>query len=196
MEKFKNYLLVGMAGAIMFLLILKGCEKPNTPSKPNFIKGEEIVKYDTVTRPYKVVEFKTKYYPKWDTAYVDTTLRDKPFGKDYLVREYSDSIPDGTLTIFTRFKVVGILKEQNISYRLKTPLEVIKTVSRVDTLNTVTTPKWSLYGGLETGGNLNQFNISPYVTLNVRKASISYRYGLLDKSHNIGVGIRIFKSKK
>lgn len=196
MDKFKNYLLIAMAGVIMFFILLRGCEKPNTPSEPTYIKGKETIRYDTVPRPYKVIEISKQYYPKWDTSYVDTSLTDKLFGKDYLVREYNDSITDTNLTIFRHSKVVGIIKEQTIAYRLKTLLEVDKTVSRTDTLRTVSTPKWSLYGGLETGGNLNQFNISPYVTLNIRKASISYRYGLIDKTHSIGIGIRLFKSKK
>jgi hypothetical protein len=50
-------------------------------------------------------------------------------------------------------------------------------------------------GGLETGGNMSRFNISPFLTANVRKTSITFRYGILDQSFNIGVGIRLIKSR-
>lgn len=195
MDKFKNYIILGLSIIVMILLLLKGCEKPSV-GKPTFIKGKEIVTVDTLYRPYKVIEFKPKFYPKWDTTYVDTSLTDKPFEKDYLVREYNDSTYDSNLTIFSKSKVIGIIKEQKLSYRLKVPLEVLKTTSRVDTLETIKPSKWSLYGGLESGGNRTQFNISPFLTLNARKASMTFRYGVLDKSYNIGVGIRILKSRK
>lgn len=195
MKNPKNWLLLVMTGVIMFLLLLKACEKPSGNSKPIYTKGETVVKYDTILRPFKVVQISKQYYPKWDTSYIDTTNH-QTFEKDYLVREYSDSIPDSNLTIFRHSKVVGVIKEQDISYRLKTPLEVIKTLSRVDTLETIKPSKWNLYTGLETGGNLTQFNISPFITLNARQASMTFRYGILDKSYNIGVGIRILKSRK
>jgi len=194
MEKLKNYIIIGMSIALMIMLLIKGCEKPNVPSKPIYIKGETTVVIDTVNRPYEVIKFKTKYYPKWDTAYVDTTDKWPEFNTP-ITRVYNDSLSDSNLTIYSKIKVFGVVKENNMSYRLKTPLEIIKTVSRVDTIKSVATPKLTVYGGLETGGNMSKFNISPFLTANVRKTSITFRYGILDQSFNIGVGIRLIKSK-
>jgi hypothetical protein len=194
MEKLKNYIIIGMSIALMIMLLIKGCEKPAVPAKPIYIKGDSTIVIDTVDRPYEVIKFKTKYYPKWDTAYFDTTDTWPKF-ETSITRFYNDSLSDSNLTIYSKIKVLGIVKESNMSYRLKNPLEVIKTVSRVDTIKSVATPKLTVYGGIETGGNMNRFNISPFLTANVRKTSITFRYGILDKSFNIGVGIRLIKSK-
>lgn len=196
MEKIKDYLLLAMGFIILVFFLLKGCSgsRKETP-QIEYIKGDSMIVWDTVDRQYEVIKFKTKYYPKWDTAYVDTTDSWPEFNTP-ITRVYNDSLSDSNLTIFSSYKVLGLIKEQSLSYRLKTPLEIIKTVSRVDTLRVIKSPNWSLYGGLEVGGNTSKFNASPFLTLNAKKISITYRYGVIDKTHNIGLGIRLIKSRK
>ena len=196
MEKIKDYLLLTMGFIILVFFLLKGCDRSRKETPQiEYIKGDSMIVWDTVDRPYEVIKFKTKYYPKWDTAYVDTTDSWPEFNTP-ITRVYNDSLSDSNLTIFSSYKVLGLIKEQSLSYRLKTPLEIIKTVSRVDTLRVIKSPSWSLYGGLEVGGNTSKFNASPFLTLNAKKISITYRYGVIDKTHNIGLGIRLIKSRK
>lgn len=194
MKEIKDYLILGMGLIIMVLFLLKGCGEKPTPHKPEYIKGEEIIKWDTVNRPYEVIKFKTKYYPKWDTAYIDTTDNWPEFNTP-ITRVYNDSLSDSNLTIYSKLKVIGMVKENGMSYRLKGPLSITKTITRTDTVNSVEMPKLMVYGGIEMGGNMSQFNVSPFITANVRKTSITFRYGILDQSFNIGVGIRLIKSK-
>lgn len=196
MEKIKDYLLLAAAFIFLVFFLLKGCSgSRKEATQIEYIKGDSMIVWDTVDRPYEVIKFKTKYYPKWDTAYVDTT-DSWPEMNTPITKVYNDSLSDSNLTIFSSYKVLGLIKEQSLSYRLKTPLEIIKTVSRVDTLRVIKSHNWSLYGGLEVGGNTSKFNASPFLTLNAKKISITYRYGVIDKTHNIGLGIRLIKSRK
>lgn len=194
MDKIKNYLIIGLSIVIMVLLLLKGCDS-NKPSinKPIYIKGKDSIRIDTIPRPYEVIKFKPIYYPKWDTSYIDTSNH---FKQDGLTREYNDSLSDKNLTIFSYSKVLGIIKQQKLSYRLKVPLEIDKTIKRVDTLKFISSPKFSIYTGLEIGGNKQMFNISPFLSLNVKNNVFIFRYGVLDKSLNLGVGLKIYNSKR
>lgn len=66
------------------------------------------------------------------------------------------------------------------------------TVSRTDTLF-AEVKKAHLYLGGEAGGNITRFDYSVGASLTTKKnLIIGYRYGVNTKTHNIGLGIKVF----
>lgn len=169
--------------------MLKQCGTPTTDIR--YIKGEDSVVFDTVKIPYEVIKFKTKMYPKWDTVEKNTTVYDGSLCE--FKRTYKDTVSNDTVDIFVKTKTVGLIESQQVSYALKLP-KIEKTVYRTDTL--IKPNKWDLYIGGEFGGSKTSFNVSPFVGIRVKDVSYQYRYGILDKTHNVGITYKIFKSKK
>ena len=195
-DKIKNYVIIGLFAVVGVLLLLQQCNGPKlneTPVKPDTIK---VVSWDTVNRPYEVISF------KYIKSKPDTIRDIQPGEIDqdslFFVRTYNDSLSDSNITIHTKAKTFGMLDKLDIKYRLKVPQTIIKTESTTITVTeTKTVPnKWDLYIGGEVGGSKTSFNVSPYVGIRIKKVSYQYRYGIIDKTHNIGIGYKIFSSKK
>ena len=109
---------------------------------------------------------------------------------------YSDSLIDGT--IYT--KVNGLLLDQKLNYTPKFPQYILKIdtimVSTIATTVQTLKPPFTLDVGAEVGGNPEMFNISPKVGFTSRNGfSYSYRYGILDKTHNVGIMYKLKFSK-
>jgi len=191
MEKVKNYLILTL-GLIVLVLFLMKCN--NIAPDPIYIKGKDSIAWDTIKRPYKVIEFKTKYYPKWDTAYVDTTDT-FPIFNTPITRIYNDSSnTDSNITVYSHTKVLGVIKEQKLSYKLNLTFEIHKTISRTDTL--IKVPNVSLYGGLSVSGNNTYMDIKPYVSLNYKGKNVFVSYGIYKKDIQLGIGLPLYKSKQ
>ena len=80
---------------------------------------------------------------------------------------------------------------QKIDYTPKFPQYIfqIDTVI-INTNQTITRPesRFSLNVGMEVGGNKDEFNFSPVLGFsNKDRNSYFYRYGIIDKTHNIGL---------
>lgn len=189
MEKLESYTIIALFAVIGILLLFKQCGTPRTST--HYIKGEDSVVYDTVKVPYEVIKFKTKLYPKWDTVEKNTTIYDGSLCE--FKRIYKDTVSNDTVDIFVNTKTIGLIESQQVSYALKLP-KIEKTVYRTDTL--IKPNKWDLYIGGEVGGNKTTFNVSPFVGIRIKDVSYQYRYGIFDKTHNIGIAYKIFKSKK
>lgn len=190
MERIKTWLLMASFIAIGILLMLKQCNGPLQP-KEVYIKGKDSIHYVSVPAPYKVTEFKTKWYPKWDTIkQADTTWNADLCNFE---RTYNDSTANDSITIYSKIQTVGILKSQQLSYRWKAP-SITKETFRTDTL--IRPNKWQFFVNTEVGGNNEQFNASLGADLVYKKAEVGYRYDLVQKTHNVKVGYRLFKSRK
>jgi hypothetical protein len=191
MEKFKNSLIIVLTAIVCLLLLLRGCEKPEIKT----IK-EVSFKSDTIFSKDTLVKFKSIIRPKYDTIYkLDTIVEDVSSDTLFYVRKYKDSLSNDDITIYSKVKVIGILDGMDLSYKLK-PKPILITNTNTVTNEVVKNPKLSIYGGLELGGNRTSFNACPYLTVNVNKSSIHYRYDLLNQTHNIGVGYKFYSSKK
>lgn len=192
----KDYLIIGLSIIVITLLLLKGCSENE---KKVVIK--EIIKTehhsDTVFTKEILIKFKT-IKPKWDTIYkIDTLLEGISLDDLNHVRIYNDSLIDSNLTIFSDIKVLGILSQLDLSYKLKPKPSLITNNITTTITNTEFRPnKVQIYTGLQLGGNKTSFNISPFININVKKVTIQYNYGVLNNSHNLGVGYKIFNSKK
>ena len=184
-----------MAGVIAFLLLTKGCGNGvDVPSKP---KSDTVSVSDTVWAKDTLYSFKPIYKPKYDTIYKIDTIRYEIDPLDlFFVREYRDTLDDTNQTVFTYIKTLGMLDSLGVKYKLKVPVTITNSQTITNIITETKIPKFSIYAGLEAGGNTSTFNLSPIVTLNIKNNNISYRYGLLDQTHNVGVGIKLFKSRK
>lgn len=194
LKDIKNILITVLFIIVAILLFQVGCNKPEIDLKP---KTSVLVKSDTVWGKDTIYQLKVVYKPKNTLIYKIDTIK-YPISADslYFVREYSDSLVDTNQTVYYKAKTLGILDELDISYKLKVPIKITDSVFTNTTTIVTKQPKLSIYAGIETGGNLNSFNISPYLDLNIKNNTIGYRYGILDETHNIKVGIKLYKSKK
>lgn len=188
----KNILILGLFVIIAILLLTKGCDNSVKINS----KNDTIKTSDTIWAKDTVISFKTIYKPKYNTIYKIDTITKELEDSIFYVRKYNDSISDTNQTIYYNIKAIGFIDKLDLKYRLKIPIKIENntTIIKKDTITK--TPRFSIYSGLETGGNLSSFNLSPYIDFNFNNKTIGYRYGILDKTHNIKVGIRIFKSKK
>lgn len=189
-EKFKNYLILGLFTTLAIVLLLKQCSSPTKP-KEVYIKGKEVVIHDTIPAPYKVVEFKTKYYPQVSIIEKVDTLLDASLCQ--YRRTYNDSLSNDSITIYTKISTIGLLESSKVSYRWKLPT-IKTTISRTDTL--IRPSKFQFFVNSEIGENQDKLNIYPGATLVYKKVELGYSYGLIDKTHNIRIGFRLFKSRK
>ena len=197
MGTIKNYLIIILAIVIMAFIMMKGCNNPfsNLEIQPQI---QTIIKSDTIWTDTGSVKLKTVLKPIHDTIYaIDSLVDNIEIDSLPYVRIYKDTIPDSNLTIYSDIKVIGILSQLDLSYKLKPKPSLITNNTTTTITNVKIQPsKVSIIAGLELGGNKSSFNLSPYIKVDIKKASIGYRYGVLDQTHSIGVGYKIFNSKK
>lgn len=193
----KDWIIIISAVIIMALTLKLGCSSPfpNLEVEPRI---ETIIKSDTIWTKDTLIKFKSIIKPKWDTIYkIDTLVEGISLDDLNHVRIYNDSLIDSNLTIFSDIKVLGILSQLDLSYKLNPKPSLITNNITTTITNTEFRPnKVQIYTGLQLGGNKTSFNISPFININVKKVTIQYNYGVLNNSHNLGVGYKIFNSKK
>lgn len=193
MKDIKDFLLLGLALLVIVWLLLKGCSNSvNNNIEP---KIEIIEKHDTIWAKDTLIQFKSIIKPKYDTIYKLDSSNIDP--KDlFFTRIYNDSLSDTNQTIFYSAKTLGMLDSLNISYKLKVPITINNTIEKTITKVETKSPKLSIYTGLELAGNKASFNLSPFISLNINRASVKVGYGILDKTVQLGVGYRLYKTKK
>lgn len=190
-NKFKSWLILGQMIVIIILLLLQQCSSPKI-IKNDIYTTDTITTVKIVPRPYEVIKFKDHWYPKVDTIERITTKIDSSLCN--YRRIYNDSLVDSNLTIYSRIQAIGLVESNGISYVLKTPLKIVET--KIVNNLAIQAPKASLYIGMNLSGNQEKFNASPFITLNVKKVGVNVGYGLIDKTYQLGVSYRLFKSRK
>ena len=179
---------------ILFILLLidKSCRKPNKSFKQIETYIDTIKTTDTIWAKDTIYKFKTIRQPKaTDSIFVHDTMLIKQLIPDYVdctyLRVYNDSAWDENIILYYTDTIFGILFSKNMSYKLKVPL-IINNNTIINKKS-----KFSLYTGIEAGGNKQTFNLSPYVLINHKKNQYFIRYDLVNKTTNIGLGIRILQ---
>lgn len=197
METIKDYVIIILAITLMVFIMVRGCTKPFHHLEVTPIK-QVIYKSDTIFSKDTLIKLKTIYRPKYDTIYKIDTVNDtvKMYALDTLsyIRVYKDSISDTNQVIYSNIRTIGILDKYSLSYKLKPKPIVINSIKQIDTVYKPS--KLSIYAGLELGGNASSFNLSPFVSICYNQSLIGYRYGVLNGTHSIAVGYKIFNSKK
>jgi hypothetical protein len=202
MERIKNYTIATLFAVIGVLLLLRQCGDGGTNG--TIIQGTTVS--DTLTVHDTIRAVDTIITTKWIKS--PTVISETPFNSNGLENEsickmkrtYADSVVDKNQTIFFTAKVIGRLDSMKIDYKLKIPLVINNTTTitntRVDTLIKTNSPKLQVFLNGQLGGNKESFNMYPGATAVYKKVELGYSYGLLDKTHNVRIGYRIFKSKK
>jgi len=118
----------------------------------------------------------------------DSTIAIK-YPRNEYVSPYSDSLIEGTITITTD----GYLVDQRLSYTPKFPKYIYRIDSVIiDNTTILQHNRNAVYAGMEVGGNNDHFDLSPRITLSTKKGfNYSYRYGLVSKTHNVGIDVKI-----
>jgi hypothetical protein len=152
-----------------------------------FVEGVADTTYfrDTITSYTTIIRYIDSIRIREDGSIMETRLYQT---------EVSDSLIEGTITTELDLDSCKVIN-QGISYTPKFP----KFITRVDTLKTTETItiekiRRGLYFGVEVGGNKNAFNAGPKLSLVTKKNMLySYRYGIVDNTHNVGVAIKLGK---
>ena len=128
-----------------------------------------------------------------DTIYLNsnTTHYDTIFINNDTIGRYTNEVEDELLKGEIISDIDGTLISQEFKYVAKFP----QYIHTIDTLRiTKKQPYTYWYLGGEIGGNAEQFNISPLIgVINKKGNGYYYRYGIVDKTHNIGISRTIFK---
>lgn len=188
-------LLIILALAILNLL-LKQCSA-SLPLEKTVVTIERDTVWQTKVDTFKVqtVRYKTVYVKKNDVSDVveDMTNVENPFLYD-VARAYKDTLSNDDIDIYSYNLLDGNLLDSQLSYKLKVPREITitKTIEHPKTFRS------GLYAFGEIGGNTNSLdNLSLGLQYN-RKGNwfASYRLNLNTfnrPTHNVGVGVRLFK---
>lgn len=184
---FKLGFVCAVAGFLLACL-LKTCERPIE------FRGSHTVvtNVDTVYQDTGRAHFFPKIIPgapviKWLSPSKDSTLCD-------YIRVYADSSRDSSIVIYLEDSVQGALLGTKLSYRLLGIKQVNTTTIITDTIPfKVKTPAHHVYLSGEVGGNKTMFNASVGIDwLTKKKLGIGYRYGVMDRTHNISLKVKVF----
>lgn len=192
MDKVKNILIIVLS---LIITLLYTCRGKLCSDQKVVYKDSIIVKSDTIWTKDTVYSFKS-YKPKAKDSVktIEYTILDH--GPCQYKRFYQDSLVDSNLTIYTSDTTLGLLLGKSISYRPKKKPELITTTTTI-TKTPELEKKFKLFIGGEFGGNKGSFSFSPKITLESKKENIySYRYDVINKTHNIGFGVNILSKRK
>ena len=145
-------------------------------------KSDTIKIYDTLIKTIKV------YINKPTIIYLpsDSNSLDSVSINQYITK-VNDSIIEGSIYS----QVEGILKNQELLYKLKLPLQIIirdSIFSTINTIHTIRDNRIAFISGIESGGNINTFDFSLIGGLKLQNDwDILYRYGIISKTHSVGI---------
>jgi hypothetical protein len=199
---------IAIACLLLYVLFLQECNGPKGGGKGNgnIFSATDTLSYTTDT--LRITSIDTIFLPSTPVTvtvsvptpvYVHDTIweGDSAIVTEYA--EYSTEVRDSLLEGVIKSKVDGVLVSQDFTY---TPL-FPKYIYQIDTVvienNTVIDKKkLFLFIGGEAGGSMNTFNLSPVIGVGTANGYMySYRYGLLDQTHNVTFSKKLsFKLKR
>ena len=174
---------------IVILALMHFCGGKGTNGKKDPCEGVFIEK-KVVTDTTRITHIDTIPFYKEVPIYVEVDVNIPIYDTIRNLNTYENPYEDSLLsgTIFS--SVDGVLVDQKFSYIPKFPKYILKTDSIIvtnDITNTVIINKRRLYVGMEVGGSLNSFSVSPMVSFSDKKYNLfSYRFDVIGKTHNIG----------
>tara|TARA_R110002126_G_scaffold249043_1_gene391971 strand:- start:3151 stop:3735 length:585 start_codon:yes stop_codon:yes gene_type:complete len=185
LENIKWLVIIGLVAYIILLQQCTGgikCPDPIITSTTKTVTHiDTVLVHDTVPKYVQLKIPEPVYIYNYDTSRVDSISR------------YETIVEDTMLSGVIVSDINGVLINQNFTYTTKFP-QYINTyrIDSVITINTIEEARNFLSIGTEVGGNKASFNISPIVSLYTKKGyTYQYRYGIIDKTHNIGLFMRL-----
>lgn len=193
---YKDKIILGLSITIIGLLLFMkpiGCGNPKTKTSIDTVTSKSIysdtlrITKDTIIykdRPYAV-------YPKPINTNSISICDDS-------IRVYKNSFNDKYVSISTSDSISGKSLSKSLKYTLKIPKDCVVVTNDITIHDSIVkSPKFSIYGGIEIGSSKTTFNnASPYISVNVKNKQFTYKYNLLESTHNIGVGMLLYKTKK
>jgi len=178
-----SWILIG--GLVVYILYLQQCSGPKGDSP-----GNDLDTLSFTTDTIHITTVDTVRFSDTVIRYISLDIPvaeiiPHPTGKDS-VHKYTTPVSDSLLEGTIVSTVEGVLLDQTFQYIPKFPKYIIKRDSVFVKNDLVVEKKRNfLFVGGELGGNLDRANVSPIVGLHTKKGfAYSYRYGLLDKTHN------------
>jgi hypothetical protein len=176
---------------LIYIFLLQECS--NNENKINvkstvdtlYIKGKnDTILFEIVKPIYINVNIPTPVY------IYDTIMNDS-------LNLYNSIIEDSLISGEIKSRVKGNILSQEFNYKPKFPKFILRTDTILVSKETIEIHKKSYIGlGLELGGNQSLINVSPKISYTSKSNYIySYRYGLIDKTHNISI-VKTFNLKE
>lgn len=183
-----------------YIVWLQQCGPAATPSQTLQTKIDTIIRLDTQMPPNIIVQLPRQHVPEPIIIYLDSS-KNIVYGnqvdttRHQKARLYRDSIADDNLTLFYTSMVDGELLQNALDYRLKVPKSITKTVTIT---KPVPTPASLFLLNLGAGGKFGDYaSISVGAQFVHSKGwAIGYDYDVLQNSHHIKLGIKLFQLKK
>lgn len=175
----KTFLIIGL---IIYIVLLQECNG-DKKNNNNDITIDTV--YSTTVDSIYVL----------DTIYLTTNIirHDTIFIGDDTISVYENEVEDEMLSGRITSYIDGTLVDQEFNYIAKFP-QYIHTIDTVRITKQERKDYVKFFLGGEIGGNINKFNLSPIMGWSNRKGnSYYYRYGVVDKTHNIGISRVIYK---
>lgn len=149
-----------------------------------------VTHVDTVVFERQVTKTIAKYIAKRDTFYIDTTTN-TAHRLNVVDMQICDSLLEGTITTV----LDGTIVAQDFKYKPLFPKYIIKVDSIFTTItNTEIKRKNKLYLGINVKSSSNNIDLGPSLTLTTKKDFlIGYNYGVINNSHNVTIGYKLFK---
>jgi hypothetical protein len=195
LNKIFTYLLVLVIG--IFIGSIQKCGGKLKEGKPVVTKKEkvtivpqkpiEIVKTDTAP---KAVSTTKPTHPKYVIS-IDEFNKMLDSLRYYEQRHQIDS----TSYVIVKDSVHGKKTWSQFQYFGKPYIKLVERETTINKTDTLFAEKKRMHFYLtgEAGGNKNQFNYSVGGSVTTKERFVfMYRYGIVDKTHNIGVGLKVF----
>ncbi|WGD35824.1 hypothetical protein [Olleya sp. YS] len=194
--KTERLLLLVILALVISNLFLKQCSSFKTQEQPTVTITKDTI-WQTKVDTFKVqtVKYKSVYVNTKDTSQVlDTIPENESASLFEEARAYQDTLSNDDIDIYSYNLLQGNLLDSQLSYKLKVPREI--TVTK--TIEHPKTYRSGLYMFSEVGGNPQTLdNLSLGLQYNRKgKWFASYRVNLSqiqNPTHNVGVGVRVFK---
>lgn len=178
-------------GILIAIIFFKGCETTKDCETVYINRTDTVRTVDTVwaTKQGKATTFKPKVKDSIKVV-VDSSACS-------YTRIYTDSVGDSLVTITYQDSIQGRLLKKDISWKLRIPtIKETITITKETTILQTKPPKFTMFVGMNIGGNKERFGVGPYISLNTPSKQFTYNYEMIRQTHNIGLGIRLFKTKK
>ena len=181
MIKFKTVMIISFVGLLLTMLS-KTCSGPYPKEGPGRV--------DTVTE-YKT-QIDTVFFPKIMTKTVAKIIntRDTIYVVNIVDTHICDSLIEGTISTV----LDGTIVAQNFTYKPLFPKYIVKTDSIITTITAEAKLRNSLYLGMTLAGNKSHMDLGPIIVLTTKKhLLVGYNYGIINNTHNVSIGYKLFK---
>jgi len=182
-----------------YIIFMQQCSPSVSDHRSDRPRIDTIVRIDTTLPPPIVINLPRQKVPNPVIVYVDSSGQSVPVAEidtqqHIAAQQYQDSIEDENLTLYYKSTVEGRLLANALDYKLKIPQLITKTIE-ITKPYPIPVSQVLLTGGI--GGKLNQFSS---ITVGLQFVSakgwaLGYDYDILEKSHNVKLGIKLFQIK-